>query len=84
VASPSRIPGDSAYGAGRGAPAQANVDDRWCVPRVDRWLGIMEKFGTAALAASGAPAPAVRLVLGGYTLLSGMAFSPVPADLPLN
>jgi sugar lactone lactonase YvrE len=46
--------------------------------------GILEKFDTAALAATGDPPPSVRLALTGYTLFSGIAFSPVPAGLPLN
>ena len=46
--------------------------------------GVLEKFGTAALAATGDSPPSVRLVMTGYTLFSGMAFFPVPAGLPLN
>jgi sugar lactone lactonase YvrE len=46
--------------------------------------GILEKFGTAALAVTGAPSPSVRLALTDYTLFSGLAFSPPPAGLPLR
>ena len=51
---------------------------------VMRDAGILEKFGTRELTATGAPPPSVQLVLTDYRLFSGMAFSPVPAGLPLN
>jgi sugar lactone lactonase YvrE len=47
-------------------------------------IGILEQFSPADLAVTGAPDPAVRLELTGYTLFSGLAFSPVPTGLPLN
>jgi sugar lactone lactonase YvrE len=46
--------------------------------------GVLGKFGRDALAATGAPAPSVQLTLNGYSLFGGIAFSPVPAGLPLN
>jgi len=46
--------------------------------------GILEKFGKADLVATGAPAPSIQLALTGYTLFSGIAFSPVPPGVPLN
>jgi sugar lactone lactonase YvrE len=46
--------------------------------------GFLAKFRPADLAATGAPSPSVLLALSDYTLFSGIAFSPVPAGLPLN
>ena len=46
--------------------------------------GQLEQFAVGSLAASGAPAPTVRVALASHTLLLNEAFWPVPAGLPLN
>jgi sugar lactone lactonase YvrE len=46
--------------------------------------GILEKFSPRTLSTSGAPAPAIRLMLKDHTLIWGMALWPVPARLPLG
>jgi len=46
--------------------------------------GALEKFSSAALGATGAPAPSVRLAITGHTLFWSVAFWPRPAGLPLN
>jgi sugar lactone lactonase YvrE len=46
--------------------------------------GLIAKYDHAALAASGAPAPAVRLVINDHILFWSPAFWPKPAGLPLR
>ena len=46
--------------------------------------GVVNRYDHAALAASGAPAPAVRVVVGDLQLFRSLAFWPKPAGLPLN
>ena len=46
--------------------------------------GALEKFASALLAATGAPAPDVSIALRGFALFWSAAFWPKPAGLPLN
>jgi sugar lactone lactonase YvrE len=46
--------------------------------------GILTEYDRAALATSGAPAPAVRVVINDHQLFRSAAFWPKPAGLPLN
>ena len=46
--------------------------------------GVLKKFSSTALQASGAPAPNVRLQLNSGALLWNLAFWPKPRGLPLN
>jgi len=46
--------------------------------------GLLARYDHAALATSGDPAPAVRLVIPDHTVFRSLAFWPKPAGLPLN
>lgn len=46
--------------------------------------GALHSFTSATLAATDAPEPSAELLLNGHTLLSGIAFFPVPLGLPIN
>jgi sugar lactone lactonase YvrE len=46
--------------------------------------GLLARYDHAALAASGDPAPAVRLIVGNHVEFRTPAFWPKPAGLPLN
>ena len=46
--------------------------------------GLLARYDHAALATSGDPAPAVRLVIPDHVLFRSIAFWPRPAGLPLN
>ncbi|HMG12521.1 MAG TPA: NHL repeat-containing protein [Gemmatimonadaceae bacterium] len=46
--------------------------------------GALEKFPTASLGATGAPAASVRIGLPGYVIFWSVAFWPKPIGLPLN
>lgn len=46
--------------------------------------GTLTKFAKTSLAASGAPVPAARLHIHGYSLFWSVAFWPKPAGLPLH
>jgi sugar lactone lactonase YvrE len=46
--------------------------------------GVLTQYDQAALAVSGAPVPAVRVVINDHQLFRSLAFWPKPAGLPLN
>jgi sugar lactone lactonase YvrE len=46
--------------------------------------GSLERFPSASLASTGAPAPSVRVTFTNYSLFWSVAFWPKPAGLPLN
>ena len=46
--------------------------------------GVLREYDHSMLAASGAPAPAVRVVINDHQLFRSAAFWPKPAGLPLN
>jgi sugar lactone lactonase YvrE len=46
--------------------------------------GALHKFAREKLNTTGAPEPSAQLLVNGHTLLSGIAFWPMPLELPIN
>jgi sugar lactone lactonase YvrE len=46
--------------------------------------GLLFKFAQASLAATGAPEPTTQVEVNGHSFLSGIAFWPMPQELPIN